>query len=507
MATFPNGIDATPAPLDVRPMTEIREVLTNAQLFSELQDETVATLAAISARRHLAPGEWLFREGDPGEYLFVVESGRLAALRRPPAGPDVLLRELGPGEVGGVTSWATGGKRSASLRAVEATTVVTVTSAELSKLSSSRPDLSSRMLAFLGAKVRGKTQRLAGLIAGVESDDRPRMAFFDAKPYDRSSFEPVVEFLSVTWHETRLGPATAALATGHRFVCVFVNDDLDRTVLEQLAAGGTELIALRCAGYNNVDLATASRLGLSVTRVPAYSPHAVAEHAVALMLALNRKIHRAYNRVREGNFALAGLVGFDLHERTAGIVGLGSIGRTLAQILGGFGMRVLAYDPYPDPAFVNASGVELVPLDLLLRQADVVSLHAPLVPETHHLIDAERIALMKPGVLLINTSRGGLVSTSALIEGLKTGQIGAAGLDVYEEEHDYFFEDRSDRVITDDLLARLMTFNNVLITAHQAFLTQEALTNIASTTVDNVLEFLDGKRGAELTHAVLPKPP
>jgi D-lactate dehydrogenase len=485
----------------------IRDILRQAQLFCGLAEETLALVAHRAHKIDLATGGWLFREGDPGEFLFVVEQGRLAAMRRIPSGPDVPLRELGPGEVGGVTSLATGGSRSASLRALEPTTVVTVARAELLELTSTRPDLTGSLLAFLGAKVRGKTGQLANLLAGFEADDRPRLAFFDTKPYERASFEPVIDRqLAVTWYETRLNPGTAALAAGHRVVCAFVNDELGSDVLRQLAAGGTELVALRCAGYNNVDLETALRLGLSITRVPAYSPHAVAEHAVTLILALNRKVHRAYSRVREGNFALSGLVGFDLHGRTAGIVGLGTIGRALVPILRGFGMRVFAYDAYPDPAYAAAAGVELVSLDRLLEAADIISLHAPLTPQTHHLINRQRIGQMKRGVVLINTSRGGLVSTSALIEGLKSGRIGAAGLDVYEEESEYFFEDRSDRVITDDLLARLMTFSNVLITSHQGFLTEDALANIAETTVANIREFLDGQRGADLTHAVLPRP-
>jgi D-lactate dehydrogenase len=262
------------------------------------------------------------------------------------------------------------------------------------------------------------------------------------------------------------------------------------------------MIALRCAGYNNVDVQTAYRLGISVTHVPAYSPHAVAEHAVALMLTLNRKTHRAYNRVREGNFSLSGLVGFDLHGRTAGVVGVGKIGRCLVEILAGFGMKLLGYDRIADDGFARRTGLQYVELDELLRQADVISLHAPLLPETRHMIDAAAISKMKPGVVLINTSRGALVDTSALIDGLKSGHIGAAGLDVYEEEAAYFFEDRSSEIITDDLLARLMTFNNVLVTSHQGFLTREALSNIAEVTLNNIQEFKDGKRLGELSNAV-----
>jgi D-lactate dehydrogenase len=276
-------------------------------------------------------------------------------------------------------------------------------------------------------------------------------------------------------------------------VCAFVNDALDRPCLEALARAGVRLVALRCTGFNNVDLAAARALGLAVTRVPLYSPHAVAEHAVALLLALNRKIHRAYQRVRELNFSLHGLVGFDLHGKTAGIVGTGKIGRVAAQILRGFGMDVLAHDPAPQPEWAGAHGVTYVPLPELFRRSDVVSLHVPLTPETRHLIRHETLAELKPGVILLNVSRGALVDTTALIDGLKSGRLGGVGLDVYEEEEGIFFEDLSGQVLQDDELARLLTFPNVLITAHQAFLTREALADIARTTVANLTALAAGQ--------------
>jgi D-lactate dehydrogenase len=367
----------------------------------------------------------------------------------------------------------------------------------------SHPDLAASVVACLGGKVREKTRRLAALIGHEDADARARVAVFDAKPYDRRWFERQAgDDLAFDYFEARLGPDTARLAAGYSIACAFVNDDLSEPVLEKLAAGGVELVALRCAGFNNVDLEAARRFGISVVRVPAYSPHAVAEHAAAMILALNRKIHRAHQRVREGNFSLAGLEGFDLHGRTAGVVGLGKIGRCLADILRGFGMDVLGYDARPDREYAARSGVRYVELDDLFARADLVSLHAPLTPETHHLIDDERIRSMKRGVLVINTSRGALVDTAALIEGLKSGQLGGAGLDVYEEESEYFFEDRSDDVIADDLLARLLTFPNVLVTSHQAFLTVDALEAIAETTAASVREFLAGGRGGDLENAV-----
>ncbi len=318
---------------------------------------------------------------------------------------------------------------------------------------------------------------------------------FDTKRYDRESFARAAPNGEIEWRflEMRLSPETAPLAQGARAACVFVNDHADRPALEILHSLGIRHIALRCAGFNSVDLVAAKELGLAVTRVPAYSPYAVAEHAVALLLALNRKIPRANNRVRDANFSLNGLVGFDLHGKTAGIVGTGKIGRVAAQILRGFGMRVLAYDPYPMPDWAKEHGVEYCDPKTLARESSVISLHTPLTPETRHIIRRETLELMKPGVILINVSRGALIDTSALIEALKCGRLGGVGLDVYEEEEGVFFEDLSGQILQDDELARLLTFPNVLITAHQAFLTQEALGEISRVTVANLVAFAHGQ--------------
>ena len=315
------------------------------------------------------------------------------------------------------------------------------------------------------------------------------VAVFDTKPYDREALQQASTNHGIEWHflEFRLTEDTAQTAKNARAVCVFVNDQLDRPCLEVLASQGVELVALRCTGFNNVDLESARELQLTVTRVPVYSPHAVAEHAIALLLTLNRKIHRAFNRVRELNFSLNGLVGFDLYAKTAGIIGTGKIGRIAAQILRGFGMRVLAYDPFPNHEWAKQTEVDYVEApSVLLRQSDVVSLHTPLTQETKYTIRAETLELMRPGSILINVSRGALVDTKALIQALKSGRLAGVGLDVYEEEEGIFFEDLSGGVLHDDELARLLTFPNVLITSHQAFLTREALTEIACTTVANI---------------------
>ncbi|MBY6032555.1 2-hydroxyacid dehydrogenase [Marinobacter daepoensis] len=322
-----------------------------------------------------------------------------------------------------------------------------------------------------------------------------KVAVYSTKPYDEHFLAQANQDghpHELVFLEPRLNAATAALANGFDAVCVFVNDQVDAPVLAQLAEGGTRAVALRCAGFNNVDLKAAERLGIDVVRVPAYSPYAVAEHTVALILTLNRQIHRAYHRIRDGNFALDGLLGFDLRGRTVGIVGTGQIGMEVVRIMRGFGCQVLCNDPRQNPE-VPALGGRYVSLDELFRQADIVTLHCPLTPETHHLIDAGAVARMKTGVMLINTSRGAIVDTAAIIEGLKSGQIGYLGLDVYEEEGDLFFEDLSNIVLKDDVFARLLTFPNVVITGHQGFFTRNALENIARTTLGNLTE-LEARR-------------
>ncbi len=320
------------------------------------------------------------------------------------------------------------------------------------------------------------------------------LRMFSAKAYERASFDAANEphGLKIVPLDMRLGPETAELAAGAPVVSVFVNDDVSRPVIERLASAGTSCIALRCAGFNNVDLAAAAELGMRVVRVPAYSPNAVAEHTLALILALNRNIHRAYNRVRDGNFSLDGLVGFDLAGKTAGVIGTGRIGMIVARLLWHLRCNVLAVDMYPNDHLVEL-GVDYVDLDRLFAESDIVTLNCPLTAETYHLIDADAIAAMKPGVMIVNSGRGPLIDTSAVVAGLKSGQVGSLALDVYEEEGSLFFQDRSDEIIDDDVFARLLTFPNVLITAHQAFLTEEALRAIAETTLANVAAVLAGQ--------------
>ncbi len=330
-----------------------------------------------------------------------------------------------------------------------------------------------------------------------------KIAFFSAKPYDRRFFDEYNKKFGheITYFETRLGRETLKLAEGYDCACVFVNDQVDASILIALAAQGTRLIALRCAGFNNVDIKSAKELGVSVVRVPAYSPYAVAEHTVGLMLALNRKIYWANSRVKEGNFALDGLLGFDMRNRTVGLIGTGKIGECVAAILHGFGCKIIAHDKFENPVCKDKSGVKYVDRDKLFAQSDIVSLHCPLFKDTYHLVNNDAIAQMKKGVMIINTSRGALIDAKAAIEGLKSEKIGYLGIDVYEEEEELFFEDKTFEIRTDDVFARLTTFPNVVITGHQAYFTEEAVSAIAKTTLENISDY---ENGGELVNAVIP---
>lgn len=329
-----------------------------------------------------------------------------------------------------------------------------------------------------------------------------KIAIFDSHKFEIPFFNEINRDYhhELNFIESRLHAETVSLAGNATCICPFVNDKLDAEVLKKLKNQGVKMIALRSAGYNHVDLKTARELGLRVVHVPEYSPYSVAEHAVGLILTLNRKLHRAYNRVREDNFSLDGLVGFDLHQKTVGVIGTGRIGKIFAKIMSGFGTQVLLYDLYPDQEFAESIGAKYVKLDTLFRDSKIISLHIPLTPETKYIINENSLAMMQEQVMIINTGRGKLIDTKALMRALKKGKIGSAGLDVYEEEEGIFFEDLSEKGISDDCLARLLTFPNVFITAHQAFLTKEALHNIVETTLSNISRFEQGK---QLNHELI----
>ena len=322
-----------------------------------------------------------------------------------------------------------------------------------------------------------------------------KIAFFDAKSYDRETFDKVNQNFGfeILYYKERLSMNTVSLTQGADVVCIFVNAECDARVIQRMAEYGVKLIALRCAGFNNVDVHAAKQHGIKVVRVPAYSPHAVAEYAVTLMLTLNRKVYRSVYRTREGNFRLGGLLGFDMYGKTVGLIGMGKIAKELAKILRGFGMNVLAYDLYPDEQFAREHQIKMVTLDELYEQSDIISLHCPLTEDTKFIINSDSITKMKFGVMIINTGRGKLIKTADLIDGLRSHQVGAAGLDVYEEEANYFYEDRSDKMIDDDKLALLLMMPNVIVTSHQAFFTREATHNIALTTLQNILDHKEGK--------------
>ncbi len=480
----------------------IVDILKKINLFSSLNEETLQLLQEKMYLVRFNKDDIICSEGDMGDQMFIIDSGRVSVEKIGQEDTPVEITLLEPGEIAGELSLFEESVRSATLKAKEETQVWVLDRETFHKLLEQHPAFSKALLSALSRHLRRETSVVAKLLT-ADLDRRFKVAFFDSKPYMEEVFKQNNKYnYSIKFFESRLSLETVSLAAGVNAVCVFVNDDLNDKVIEELDAMGVKMIALRCAGYNNVNLAACERLNISVARVPAYSPYAVAEHGVALMMALNRKIHRANNRVREGNFSLNGLVGFDLHGKTVGVIGIGKIGRCMLSILAGFGCKLLAYSRTPKPDLTKELGVSFVTLDELLMQSDIISLHAPLTPETHHLINTEAIEKMKSGVMLINTGRGGLIDTNALLDGLRTGKIGYAGLDVYEEESAYFFEDFSDSIMTDDILARLTTFNNVIITSHQAFLTKEALKNIAGTTIENIREFELNKRTTQLTNHV-----
>jgi D-lactate dehydrogenase len=481
---------------------QISAWLRKISFFAELDDETISLLEKAMTVHALSRGEYLCKEGAPGDRLFILETGSLVVEKKGAGGEALEIARLTVGDVAGAMSLFTKRRRSASLRAETDCRVWVLDHKTFNDLSESHVGLTRAVMSNLSDQLsRGGV--LTAKLLSHDMDRRFPVVFFDTKAYTRAVFEAQNQNrYAVSFLEARLSLDTVSLAHGAKAVCVFVNDTVDEPVVEELHAMGVGLIVLRCAGYNNVDLKACARHNIPVLRVPAYSPHAVAEHAAALMMTLNRKVHRAHNRVREGNFSLDGLVGFDIFAKTAGIVGAGKIGRCLIDILLGFGCNILVYDAYRDPALAARERVAYVTLDELFRKSDIISLHAPLLPDTKHLINEDSIKKMKTGVMIINTSRGALIDTKALLEGLKDGKIGYAGLDVYEEEGGYFFEDFSDRVMTDDLLARLTTFNNVIVTSHQAFLTREALVNIADTTLANIEEFIQKGPVGELSNRV-----
>lgn len=481
---------------------DLQEMLARAECFSGLDADSLKPMAERMRLLKFSAGETVFAEGDPGRFMFMVSRGQIRVFKKADKTRQVQIGQLREGDCGGVTSMFLNELRSATLQAVNEVEIWTLDHDSFDRLLETDRQFARALLSFMSGQMRRESAVLARLAPMAEGTGL-RVAVFDTKSFTRETFlARNRRQYALTFFEHRLNEDTVSSAMGFPVICIFVNDRVTAPVAELLKELGVELVALRAAGYNNVDLAACERLGLAVVRVPEYSPQSVAEHAVALMLVLNRHLTRAHERVREGNFSLDGLVGFEMAGRTVGVVGTGRIGKCAAKILLGFGCMVLGYDIRQDEELASLPGFEYTDIDRLLRESDIITLHVPLMPQTRHLIDAAALEKMKKGVMLINTSRGGLVDTQALIDGLKSGHIGSAGLDVYEEESEYFFEDYSGLVIRDDVLARLLTFPNVVVTSHQAFLTREALTNIADTTFENIQQFQEGKRGHDLTNAV-----
>lgn len=482
---------------------KLLKLLKKIQYFSDIDDSSFQLLIEKMKPLVYKKDTKICKEGDTGDWMFIIESGEVSVIKKGKDNIPIEVSVLQNGDIAGEMSLFGQQKRTATLVAKKDTKAWILDHTNFNKLLDENTTLSKALLKNLSKHLKKQSSVVAKLLS-QDIDKRFKVAFFDSKSYMEKAFKEQNQYnYKLQFFESRLSLETVSLAAGFKVICIFVNDDCNKEVIDELNAMGVEMIALRCAGFNNVDLKVCEKNGISVARVPAYSPYAVAEHSIALMMALNRKIHRAHNRVRDSNFSLDGLVGFDMHEKTAGIIGAGKIGRCAINILKGYGCKLLIYSRTHDKQLEKDTGAKFVNLDELIRKSDIISIYAPLNKDTYHMINKESINKMKKGVMIINTSRGPLIDSKALLKGLKNGIIGYAGLDVYEEESAYFFEDYSDKVITDDMLARLTTFNNVIITSHQAFLTNEALSNIAKTTIENIHEFELGKRLKEITNHVV----
>jgi D-lactate dehydrogenase len=481
---------------------KLLKLLKKIQYFSDINDSSLELLIEKMKPLVYKKDTKICKEGDTGDWMFIIESGEISVIKKGKDNIPIEVSVLQNGDIAGEMSLFGQQKRSATLVAKKDTKAWILDYTNFNKLLDENINLSKPLLKNLSKHLKKQSSVVAKLLS-QDIDKRFKVAFFDSKPYMEKAFREQNHYnYKLQFFESRLSLDTVSLTAGFKVICIFVNDDCNKEVIDELKAMGIEMIALRCAGFNNVNLKACENNKISVARVPAYSPFAVAEHSIALMMALNRKIHRAHNRVRDSNFSLDGLVGFDMHEKTAGIIGAGKIGRCAINILKGYGCKLLIYSRTRNKQLEKETGAKFVGLDELTRKSDIISIYAPLTKDTYHMINEDSINKMKKGVMIINTSRGPLIDSKALLKGLKNGIIGYAGLDVYEEESAYFFEDYSDKIITDDLLARLTTFNNVIITSHQAFLTNEALRNIAMTTIENIHEFELGKRFKEITNHV-----
>eukprot|EP01119_Soliformovum_irregulare_P013964 TRINITY_DN3772_c0_g1_i2.p1 TRINITY_DN3772_c0_g1~~TRINITY_DN3772_c0_g1_i2.p1 ORF type:complete len:497 (-),score=181.32 TRINITY_DN3772_c0_g1_i2:56-1546(-) len=486
--------------LDQKVDFSLVDSLNKDTFLSSLSEKDRDLVVAKFDEKVFKKGEILTKAGEPQTAMFIVLKGGLKKSHKVEE-----VRHLKAGAITGMFHFLTKDPAFSTIEAEEDTTVWILQSDTFNQLLQDSPTLNQSYIQYLNKVVRQHAKALNSVRSALHPSGSTQIAFFDAKPYDSEAFQKVAKEgdykVSFNFINHRLNKSVASLANGHEVVCAFVNDILDKEVIELLAQSGVKLIIMRCAGYDNVDLQACKEHDISVTRVPAYSPFAVAEFAVTLMMALNRKVHKAWNRVRDFNFSLDGLVGFDMHGRTVGLFGTGQIGKCAANILNGFGCKVIAYDVKPNPDIAKV--LTYVSADELFAQSDIISIHVPLLPSTKHIINADAFKKMKEGAILINTSRGPIVNHKDLLEALQSGKIGGAGLDVYEGEQAYFYENKSESNITDDVLSRLVSSHNVIITSHQAFLTSDALRNIATSALDSVKEFTSGKKGDQLTNAVV----
>lgn len=476
---------------------ELVDKVTRAELLQFFSEEDTQKFLSSLEKKEIAKDETLENKGEPQKSVYIVEEGTLVKTKR-----DGRTTILGRGDITGLLHFFSHDPAAADIKAGEKGATVWTTTGEIfHELLKAHPTLSSSYIKFLNKKVR----KSLNSISNLSSQSGTRIAFFDSKPYMKNVFTKVNKSkgydYSFTWFEVKLNKDTAQFASGHEIVCIFVNDKADEETINVLNQVGVKMIALRCAGYNNVDLKAIEKNKISLTRVPAYSPYAVAEFAIALMLNLNRKVHKSYNRVRESNFELNNLVGFDMHSKTVGIFGTGKIGVCTANILLGFGCKIIAVDKYENDE-LKKKGVKYVKQEELLKESDIITLHAPLLESTKHWLNAETLKTVKKGVHIINTSRGPLIDTVALYDAIIDGRVGAAGLDVIEGEEKLFFENMESELVKDQTISKIVALPNVILTSHQAFLTEDALNAIAESTLSSIKEFVSGKKGDQLTNVV-----
>eukprot|EP01100_Stratorugosa_tubuloviscum_P012767 TRINITY_DN6160_c0_g1_i2.p1 TRINITY_DN6160_c0_g1~~TRINITY_DN6160_c0_g1_i2.p1 ORF type:complete len:512 (+),score=254.07 TRINITY_DN6160_c0_g1_i2:51-1586(+) len=497
------------------------ETIKQFEYFKNLSNEALEIFIKNLSTNVLKKNEVLVREKEPQNRIFLVESGELRRVKANPnnstttsaststssststTSEGIIVGHVKPFECCGLLHAFNVDPAFATIEVIsEQATIFSIEATKFVELFNSNQTFSNAMFSSLALELRKQSKIVRTLQlqnSNQLQDSRLKICFFDSREWVVSSFQSELQKLSFDFVfkfvPEKLSIETASIANGFDVVCVFVNDFVGSEVVKALSSYGVKLIALRCAGFDNVDIEMAETLGITVVRVPAYSPYAVAEHAIAMLLALNRRLHKAYARTREGNFSLDGLLGFDFYGKTVGVIGTGKIGQCLVNICLGFGCRVICYDIFQAPCLLNREDVKYVDLDTLFRESHLISLHAPLTSSTHHMINNESIQKMRKGVFIVNTSRGGLVDTSALITAIESGHIGAAALDVYEGEKQYFFKDCSNETIADPILKKLLSFSNVLVTGHQAFFTQEALSNIANTTLNNIIDWQKGNHG------------